>query len=393
MQIENTVQLVHRRAAHSQRSAPIAQSSGPPRTHPQLFLIMKATRLCNLRCGYCNAWKEGPNQIMPETLVERATKDALQLPWIKRVDFVWHGGETTLLPVAYFRTAINLQKKYQQKRLVTNTIQTNATLLDGEWISLFKEGNFNVGVSIDPPPERHARNRRTKGGRDSWQASMAGIRLLEEAGISHGILVVVNDELVTYGAERFLACLDENKLHAVSLLNVLPDNREVTKDASNYLGWERFIRFLIAVYQIRASGYKHIRIREFESLVGSISRGAPTNCVFAGNCMGQFLTLEPSGEVSACDKYINDSAYVFGNLVTSSLTEILSAAALSSVREEYSQNVAQLASCRYYGYCNGGCPHDQYLRRKADPQLSLRCCGLAPLIETICQDLHHKPGA
>jgi len=364
------------------------QSSGAPSTHPQLFLIMKATRLCNLRCGYCNAWKEGPNQIMPESLVDRATRDALQLQWIRRVDFVWHGGETTLLPVEYFRRAIGVQKECQGNRLVTNTIQTNATLLDDEWIALFKEGNFNVGVSIDPPPERHARNRRTKSGRDSWQASMSGIRLLKEAGISHGILVVVNDELVSYGAERFLACLDENNLHAVSLLNVLPDNREPTRDASNYLGWESFVQFLIAVYRIRASSYRHIRIREFESLTGSISRGAPTNCVFAGNCMGQFLTLEPSGEVSACDKYINDSAYVFGNLAISSLTEILSGPALSAVRADYSRQVVQLADCQYYGYCNGGCPHDQYLRRKVDPQLSLRCCGLAPLIETICQDLH-----
>jgi len=26
-----------------------------------LYIILKATRLCNLRCSYCNAWREGPN--------------------------------------------------------------------------------------------------------------------------------------------------------------------------------------------------------------------------------------------------------------------------------------------------------------------------------------------
>ena len=37
--------------------------SEPSAVRPQTVLVMKATRLCNLRCTYCHAWKEGPNQV------------------------------------------------------------------------------------------------------------------------------------------------------------------------------------------------------------------------------------------------------------------------------------------------------------------------------------------
>ena len=31
-----------------------------------LHVVMKATRLCNLRCTYCNYWREGPDQVMTD---------------------------------------------------------------------------------------------------------------------------------------------------------------------------------------------------------------------------------------------------------------------------------------------------------------------------------------
>jgi uncharacterized protein len=127
----------------------------------QLFMIMKATRLCNLRCSYCNAWRDGPNQVMPQAIVTKATRGALELASVRRVDFVWHGGETTLLSPDYFYQALEIQTRYRADRIIKNTIQTNGTLLNDAWVSLFKEGKFCVGVSIDPPPERHARERRT----------------------------------------------------------------------------------------------------------------------------------------------------------------------------------------------------------------------------------------
>jgi len=346
--------------------------------------------LCNLRCSYCNAWREGPNQIMPMDVVERTTKEALQLPWMRKVDFAWHGGETTLLKVDYFYRALEFQSKYRGDRIVENIIQTNATLLDDKWISIFKDGNFQVGVSIDPPPERHARERKTKGGRDSWQATIDGIRQLEAAHIRYGALVVVNEELLDYGAERFLACLAEYGLTSVGLLNVVPDNRDPSKKEPNYLGWNSFVQFLIDVYFAKQERYRHLRIRELDSLVDNIVKGVPSICIYAGNCMGQYVTVEPSGEVKACDKYVYDNEYSFGELAASSLADILTGPAVASTRQEYFEQLEPLKECQYFKYCNGGCPHDQYLRRRVDSSTEIRCCGLAPLVEVMLRGHQEK---
>ena len=69
----------------------------PPLTTRSLYLILKATRLCNLRCSYCLSLREGPYVVMPfETLVS-VIAQAMQLPGGTNLHIVWHGGETTLL--------------------------------------------------------------------------------------------------------------------------------------------------------------------------------------------------------------------------------------------------------------------------------------------------------
>jgi uncharacterized protein len=320
---------------------------------------------------------------MSREILAKATREALSLPQVEQVDFVWHGGETTLLSTSFFRNALALQAEFKNHRIVTNSIQTNATLLNREWVDLFKENDFSVGVSLDLPPERHQRNRKSKNGKDSWHASVAGLKLLDENGVSYGVLIVADSELMSYGAERFLSCLDEHDLRRVAMLNVLPDNASPVVGAPNYLDWERFVDFLIEVYLLRERHYKgRLLIRELDSLAGNVNGNRPTTCIFAGNCMGQFLTVEPSGHVSACDKYLNEGSYVFGDLSSESLQSILSGDKLAKVQRTHSDYQTDLEKCKYYHICNGGCPHDQHLYRKIGRDI-IRCCGLARLIDVI----------
>ena len=64
-------------------------------------------------------------------------------------------GETLMRPLAFYKKAMELQKKYANGRTIDNCIQTNGTLLTDEWCEFFKENNWLVGVSIDGPQEFH----------------------------------------------------------------------------------------------------------------------------------------------------------------------------------------------------------------------------------------------
>jgi uncharacterized protein len=71
----------------------------------QTVMIMKATRLCNLRCTYCRSWREGPDQVMTFPVLAHAIRDSLQAVGASHIEFVWHGGEVTLLPTAFYLKA------------------------------------------------------------------------------------------------------------------------------------------------------------------------------------------------------------------------------------------------------------------------------------------------
>src|ERR1700722_14762263 len=107
----------------------------PASLRGRTILILKATRLCNLRCTYCNSWREGPGQIMELDVLARVIRDALLAPGIDALDIVWHGGEVTLLDPKYLQRALWVQERYRRPGIdVTHSIQTNATRLNLKWI-------------------------------------------------------------------------------------------------------------------------------------------------------------------------------------------------------------------------------------------------------------------
>ena len=77
------------------------------------------------------------------------------------VEFCWHGSEPLLAGMDFYREAVRAEHCGRSNGSVTyrNTIQTNGTLLDSEWLKFFAENNFHIGISFDAPPDIHTRHR------------------------------------------------------------------------------------------------------------------------------------------------------------------------------------------------------------------------------------------
>jgi uncharacterized protein len=348
------------------------------------FMIMKATRLCNLRCTYCFSWRDGPNQTMTFPILARATRDVLANTSTKQVDFIWHGGEVTLLPTAFFKKALWLQNHFRKPgQIIRNAVQTNASILSDEWIAFLKACEFHVGVSIDGPQELHNARRITKSGQGSWQNVIEGIEKLRQSEIPFGILMVVDEQVVAYGARRLLTLFKEHQFQSVALLNVIPDNSQENVETRNYLPYAKFVEFLREVFALWWQEFRDsVSIRELESLFSKVAaRRGPTICEFASNCMGKYLTIEPNGDVLACDKYLGDPALLFGNLLTENLSQLLvHSSNLTQARRAVSLSKAGMQECSYFRYCNGGCPHDARLNELHVRNWEGNCCGLSELI-------------
>jgi MoaA/NifB/PqqE/SkfB family radical SAM enzyme len=130
---------------------------------------------CNLRCSYCVA-KSSPNtprRAIGKVNVTRLVDEALELGF-QEVFFT--GGEPFILNDIYDMLA------YASARMKT-TVLTNAMLLRGsrlERLLAINHPNLTVQVSLDGAnPADHDAYR----GRGSWEKAVAGIRLLQEAGV------------------------------------------------------------------------------------------------------------------------------------------------------------------------------------------------------------------
>ena len=351
---------------------------------PSLTLIMKATRLCNLRCKYCHSWRSSPSRPMSFETMATATWDVLGHPQVKVVDFVWHGGEVTLLPISFFEKALYVQLLLKRPDQVTrNAIQTNATLISEEWLSFWKDHDFEIGVSIDGTPSLHESRRVDKAGRGTWSAVVAGIGKLRAAGVRFGALAVLTEECLAVDPRRYLQSLVNAGVDAVALLNAIPQASGEVGANEDYFVFDRFIDYLVQLYETWNDEFRSsIRIREFESLENNHAGRKSLICVHSASCMGKFLTVEPDGRIAPCDKYDGDKNFHFSDLSRSGLADaVLQAPGMRALREEERSLKLSMQDCEFNRVCRGGCPHDA--RMRAQSGLPRDCCGLRPLIQAI----------
>lgn len=353
----------------------------------QLTIILKATRLCNLRCTYCHSWKSGPNQVMPFSTLVKTLYDSL-MTGAKHIEYVWHGGEVTLLPIDYLKKALILQQYFKRPgQVIGNALQTNATLLSSEWIHFIKENNISIGVSLDGPPEINDKRRLDKAGRPTFSKIKQGIELLRQHDVHFGILMVIDDDIIEFGADPLLSYFADTGIKNFALLNAIPKNTNNSSVTGVYLPWERYVQFMKELFVNWWKNYKGMfEIRELKVLSDKVQNPKSDGlCYFAGDCMGKYLTIEPDGTVFACDKYIGDKQYIFGNLLEKNLGDIIKDSTnLKSALMLQNKNKQQMkAKCDWYSVCNGSCPHDVKLNKQFQNYHAGDCCGLSGLLETI----------
>jgi uncharacterized protein len=179
----------------------------PPAWESSLTVVLKIAERCNLACPYCyyffqenDLYKTSPALISEDTIRDLAAflRRGVQELEIEHLHIGLHGGEPLLLPKKRFDAMCRILR--EQLSDVTNVyfgLQTNGTRVDPEWVSLFAEHQVAAGVSLDGPPHVHNAARPDHRGKGSYDATVRGLRLLQEAANSGrnratGILCVAN---------------------------------------------------------------------------------------------------------------------------------------------------------------------------------------------------------
>ncbi len=157
--------------------------------------IIKLSKLCNLRCGYCYEWNElGDSRKMGADLIERVVQAAADLHRIRlqttptvRTTLIMHGGEPLVQPLDYLRNFLDVARARFENLSHEIALQSNLFKITTAQIDLLKEYKVAIGVSYDVVPGV----RLTVDGRESEHRVEENIRLVREAGISLASIVVI----------------------------------------------------------------------------------------------------------------------------------------------------------------------------------------------------------
>jgi uncharacterized protein len=162
------------------------------------LLVLQSTPFCNIDCDYCYLpGRTRTARMSLETVrlaARRLREDGLAG---EALTVVWHAGEPLVLPPSWYDEACALlREELGAATRLAFSVQTNGTLVDEAWCALFARHGFRVGLSLDGPAALHDRHRRTRRGGPTHARVMAGLRLLQAAGLApHAIAVVTADAL------------------------------------------------------------------------------------------------------------------------------------------------------------------------------------------------------
>ncbi len=373
-----------------------------PFARPLYVMLKPAGSLCNLRCKYCyylekNAlYTEQKNHVISDEMLDKFIREYIEAQTSPDVLFCWHGGETLMRPISFYRRAIELQRKYARGRRIDNTIQTNATMLTDEWCEFFRENNFLVGVSIDGPQEFHDEYRRTATGKPTFHKVMQGIRLLNKHNVEWNALAVVNDFNADYPLEFYnffkeIGChyiqftpIVERRIERNDGLSLAPGMEEGGELVDFSVTPEQWSKFLCTIFDewVRHDvGTYFIQI--FDATLANWAGVQPGLCSLAKEC-GHAGVMEFNGDVYSCDHFVYPE-HLLGNINEKTITEMM----YGEKQREFAKLKHELLpqqcrECQVEFACHGECPKNRFTRDKyGNPGLNYLCKGYRQFFEHV----------
>jgi len=340
-------------------------------TNTKVILIKPVGDHCNLRCTYCYEIQRLTGSHEKVMSVEQIKQYLIN--FVGRgsdvSDIFLHGGEPLLAGKKFFQAFIDTLKELGFYGHLTLGVQTNATLLDQDWVDFFKEHKFNIGVSLDGDREFNDKYRIDHKGRGSYDRVMKGIRLLQQNDIDFGIISVVSTDIakIPGSARRILNHHIDIGVKYVDIHPAFTPDDTSGSSAECNMSRQQYTDFMTELaYAWAQSSNPELRLRCMEDLLQNLSDVKSPSCYASGYCTS-ILGIDPSGAVSPCTRPFHEE-YNFGNAGELKLSELEDQPAFKKFVADEQEGQNKASSRQWSVLCgSGNCPHERFTNGKQDP--------------------------
>lgn len=324
----------------------------------RLNFILRVTEKCNMDCLYCYIRRESRyknTNVMGQEIIDKLYSLIKEIK-PNLVEIVWHGGEPLLWGKENYKRALENQLSIMESYpniKIRNGIQTNGSIIDNEWIELFKKHDVSIGVSIDYPPEIHNKLRPFWNGKGSFDKVFSNLHLFLEAGFKSLSVISVLSKLnlnfieETYrffkniGVDfKFNPCspVEDTDKNQMAVLAVSPEEygKAWVELANVYLKDNNPI----------------IKVVDINDILTSFFTGYNSNCLFVSQC-NEFFGISPFGDIYLCDLFHNKNFYI-GNLLDIKPFNLVQNDVTIQLKLR-SQHIEKCKNCKWFSVCNGGC--------------------------------------
>jgi len=365
---------------------------------PVAILYLLLTEQCNFACPYCFIEGGFPVDHQPTSMTEGVAKAGIDLfaetltqnvREVSQPRVIFYGGEP-LLNVTALRFALEYSESLQDERKLPEnlklTINTNASLVTEEIADILADYAVAASVSIDGTEEIHNQERVfSPSGRGTFDATVRGFRILEEAGVPVSISCTMTRTAVEQLEHIFNFFIDELGIKALGF-NLLREGSE-TKLKNTEAYAKKATQGLIACFKIaRERGIYEDRImRKVRAFVKK--RPHLNDCA---GC-GQQIVIAPTGEVGVCHGDVGQKEFFVTD--THDLDPITHPY-WTEWRNRSPFSIPECLDCIAIGSCGGGCPYQAYLDKGTIWALEESFCTHSKLaLDFLIKDLWQQQSA
>lgn len=364
----------------------------------QAGVILKTVERCNINCTYCYYFNSKDQSFklkkpyITDSMISsfiKFLKQGIKEFNLTTLSIEFHGGEPLLQNKSQFSSMcseIKSELKQYKNLNVDFAMQTNAMLIDEEWIDLLKQHKVGIGISLDGNKQANDIYRVDKRGNGTFDRVVDKIKLCQSKKFGFGLLSVINPAVS--GKEMYRYFVDD--LNITHLDFLLPDANYSTLISYSP---EQYGKFMIEVFEewIKDNDNKRKIFVRFCVNVVEMFFGAPSRLEGFGKKVQDTLPLicvSNNGDLGPLDELRTCVPEMFSkyNIETTSWKEFLQDNFFKTFLYNMKKVPKDCEDCCWEKVCGGGVYGHRYNNElKTFSNKSVYCDGLKMFYKRVLQ--------